>query len=267
MELGLKGRNAVITGGSKGIGKNIARTLAAEGVNVVLLARGKELLDEAAAEIAKESGVKTLAIAADIKEMESVKAAAAAATEQFSTIHILVNNAGTGIRNMDRQIEWPDSDWMDDINLKMMGMLRAIQAFLPNMPKDGTGRIINISGVAATSVMIPALTHGLNNSAMNHGTGYLAQDLAGDKITVNAIVPGLVATEWREGWAEGMGQKMGKTKQEFLDAACQKMGILAGRWGSMQEVSDLVAFVASDRGSYINGAKIAVDGGYSVNAR
>ncbi len=140
MELGLKGRNAVITGGSKGIGKNIARTLAAEGVNVVLLARGKELLDEAAAEIAKEFGVQTLAIAADIKEMESVKAAAGAATEQFSTIHILVNNAGTGIRRMDRQIEWPDSDWMDDINLKMMGMLRVIQAFLPNMAKDGSGR-------------------------------------------------------------------------------------------------------------------------------
>ena len=267
MELGLKGRNAVITGGSKGIGKAIARGLAAEGVNVVLLARGKKLLDQAAEEIKSEFGVQTLAIGTDIKEMEPVQVAAAAAAEQFSTIHIVVNNAGTGIRNMERQITWPDADWMDDINLKMMGMLRVVQAFLPHMARDGSGRIINISGVAATSVMIPALTHGLNNSAMNHGTGYLAQDLAGDKITVNAIVPGLVATEWREGWAENMGQKMGKTKQEFLDGACQKMGILMGRWASMEEISDTVVFIASDRASYINGAKIMVDGGYSVNAR
>ncbi len=88
--------------------------------------------------------------------------------------------------------------------------------------------------------MIPALTHGLNNSAMNHGTGYLAQDLAQDNITVNAIVPGPGGDRVARGWAENMGKQMGKTKQEFLDAACQKMGILAGRWASMEEVSGLV---------------------------
>jgi 3-oxoacyl-[acyl-carrier protein] reductase len=267
MELGLKGRNAAITGGSKGIGKNIARTLAAEGVNVALIARGKDLLEAAADEIATEFGVETLAIAADVREMESVKAAADDAGKKFSNIHILVNNAGMGIRRMERQIKWSDAEWMDDINLKMIGMLRCVQAFLPKLPHDGSGRIINISGVAGTSVMIPALTHGFNNAAMNHVTGYLAQDLAKDRITVNAVVPGLIATEWRESWAENMGKQVGKTKQEFLDGACQRLGILMGRWGTMEEVSDMVAFIASDRSSYVTGAQIVVDGGYNVNAR
>lgn len=81
---------------------------------------------------------------------------------------------------MDRQINWPDTDWSDDLNLKLMGMLRATQAFLPQLARDGSGRIISISGVAGTSVWVPALTHGLNNSAMNHATKYLAQDLAAE---------------------------------------------------------------------------------------
>ena len=133
---------------------------------------------------------------------------------------------------MDRQIEWPDTDWIDDINLKMMGMLRVTQSFLPNMARDGAGRIINISGIAGTSVLVPALTHGFNNSAMNHVTTYLAQDLAADQITVNAVVPGLIGTEWREAWAENMGKQQGKTKEEFLDEYCKRLGIVSGRWGS-----------------------------------
>src|SRR5579871_2970340 len=228
MELGLKGRVAAITGGSKGIGKAIARGLAAEGVNLVLLSRGKEVLDKAAEEIRKEYGVKILAVVTDITSAESVKAAAAAAKSEFGTVHIVVNNAGGPIRRMDRQITWADSEWNEDLNLKLIGMLRMIQAFLPLIPKDGTGRIINISGVAATNVWSPALTHGLNNSAMNQGTAYLAHDLAADKITVNAIVPGLVGTEGREVWAENMAKNQNKTKAEFVAEFCKRMGIVAG---------------------------------------
>jgi 3-oxoacyl-[acyl-carrier protein] reductase len=267
MELGLRGRVAVITGGSKGIGKAIARGLAAEGANLVLLARGRELLEQAAAEIEKESGVKALALTADVRSSEELKAAAQAAVKQFPTVHILVNNAGGPIRRMDRQIEWPDTDWLDDVNLKMVGMLRATQSFLPHMARDGSGRVINISGIAGTSVLAPALTHGFNNSAMNHVTGYLAQDLAREKISVNAVVPGLVGTEWRQGWADNMGKQQNKSRQEFLDAYCKRLGILNGRWASVEEIADTVVFLASDRASYINGAQVAVDGGYGVNAR
>ena len=267
MDLGLNGRVAVVTGGSKGIGKAIAKGLAAEGVNLVLLARGKELLDKAADEIRSRSKVRVLAIPTDITSTASLKAAADAAATEFGTVHIVVNNAGGPIRRMDRQINWPDTDWMDDVNLKTMGMLRTIQAFLPHMDKKGAGCIINISGASASLVWNPALTHGINNSAMNHVTGYLAADLAAENITVNAVVPGLVGTEAREAWAEIMGKQQNKTKAEFLAEYCKKMGILSGRWASMEEVADTVVFLASDRARYFTGAKIAIDGGISLNAR
>ena len=267
MELGLKGRTAVITGGSKGIGKSIAKGLAAEGVNVVLIARNKEMLAAAAEEIRKSSGVRVLAIPTDIKSAAAVKEAAEAAAAQFKSIHILVNNAGSAIRRFDRQINWPDTDWMDDIDGKMMGALRCVQAFLPHMPRDGSGRIVNISGIAGTSVLVKALTHGFNNSAMNHVTTYLAADLAAEKINVTAVVPGLISTEWREGWAENTAKQQGKTKEQFLADTCKSWGILAGRWGSMEEVADTVVFLASDRARYITGTQIAVDGGYCVNSR
>jgi len=267
MELGLKGRVAVVTGGSKGIGKAIGLALAAEGVDLMLLARGKEQLDKAADEIRGASGVRVATVAADVTSAESVNAAAAATRGEFPAVHILVNNAGGPIRRMDRQITWPDSDWVDDINLKAIGMLRAVQAFLPLMARDGSGRIVNISGVAGTSVWMPALTHGINNSAMNQATTYLAQDLAGDKITVNAVSPGLVGTEARQVWAENMAKQQGKTQAEFVAEFCKRMGILSGRWAEMDEVASAVVYLASDRARYITGSKLFIDGGFSVNAR
>jgi NAD(P)-dependent dehydrogenase (short-subunit alcohol dehydrogenase family) len=267
MDLRLKGRVAAVTGGSKGIGKAIAKGLAQEGVDLVLIARTKDTLERAADEIRKATGVTVLTVTADVRDIEQVKAAASAAAAEFKTVHIVVNNAGSGIRRMDRQINWPDSDWVDDLNLKLIGSLRVTQAFLPIMPRDWTGRVINISGIAGVSAFIGALTHGLNNSAMNHGTTYLARDLAAEKITVNAVVPGLIATEWREGWAQNMGTQQGKSKDQFLEDICRAWGIVSGRWGTMEEVADLVVFLASDRAAYINGAQVALDGGYAINPR
>jgi NAD(P)-dependent dehydrogenase (short-subunit alcohol dehydrogenase family) len=135
------------------------------------------------------------------------------------------------------------------------------------MPNDGTGRIINISGTGGSLVWSPALTIGLNNAAMNHVTTYLAHDLAGDRITVNAIIPGLVGTEGREAWAENMARQQNTSKEEFIAGFCKRMGILAGRWASMDEVADLAVFLASDRARYINGARMVIDGGMTINPR
>ena len=267
MDLRLKGRAAVVTGASKGIGRAIAKGLAQEGVNLLMIARTKDAIEQAADAIRREQGVTTLAVQADVRDLDQVKAAAEAARAEFGTVHIVVNNAGSGIRRMDRQINWPDTDWVDDLNLKLIGMLRVVQSFLPLMPRDWTGRVINISGIAGVSAFIGALTHGLNNSAMNHSTSYLARDLAAEKITVNTVVPGLIATEWRHGWAENMGKQQGKSKEQFVDDICRAWGIVQGRWGSMEELSDLVTFLASDRAGYVNGAQIAFDGGYAINPR
>jgi len=267
MNLGLKGRTALVTGASKGIGKAIARGLADEGVNLLLLARGVEELERSAAEICTATGVRVVTVPTDMRDTAAVKAAAERAAAEFTTVHILVNNAGGPIKRQERQITWPDTDWMDDVNIKTMGMLRMIQALLPVMPADGSGRIINISGIAGSSVLSSALTHGLNNSAMNHVTTYLAQDLSSSRITVNSVIPGLIATEWRQSWAENMGRQRGQTTQQFLDDTCRDWGIPSRRWGTMEEVADVVAFLASDRASYVNGARITVDGGYTINTR
>jgi NAD(P)-dependent dehydrogenase (short-subunit alcohol dehydrogenase family) len=267
MDLGLKGRVALVTGASKGIGKAIAHGLAAEGVHVVMLARSAEPLREAAGEIARASGVRTLAIATDIRDMNSVNEAVEQTRREFQQLHVLVNNAGGPIKRQERQITWSDAEWLDDVNTKTIGMLRVTQACLPLMPRDGSGRIINISGIAGSSALGPALTHGLNNAAMNQVTSYLAKDLAAERITVNSVIPGLIATEWREGWAEAMGGQQGRSKQEFLDETCRAWGIVSGRWGTMEEVAGVVVFLASDQASYVNGARIPVDGGYTINAR
>jgi NAD(P)-dependent dehydrogenase (short-subunit alcohol dehydrogenase family) len=267
MELGLKGRVAVISGGSKGIGKAIARGLAAEGVNVILLARGRDQLDQAAEQIRKEHGVTVLPISADITNMDSVKAAASRTKEAFPAVHIVVNNAGPVMRRMDRQILWSDAEWLDDLNLKTVGMLRVTQAFLPMIPGDGTGRIVNISGSASVLIWAPALTHALNNAAMNQATGYLAYDLAAQQITVNSVIPGLVGTEGRDLWAENMAKQQNVTKAEFVSSFCKRMGILSGRWAEMSEVADTVTFLVSDRGRYFNGSKIVLDGGLTTNPR
>jgi 3-oxoacyl-[acyl-carrier protein] reductase len=267
MELGLKGRTAVITGASKGIGKAIALGLAEEGVRVALLSRTETTLQAAANEIRAATGATVLALPTDIRDAAAVCASIERARAELGPLHILVNNAGGPIKRPERQILWPDSDWRDDIDTKTLGMLRVTQAMIPHMPTDGTGRIVNVSGIAGSSVLTSALTHGMNNAAMNHVTSYLAADLAAARITVNAVIPGLIATEWRESWAERAGQQRQLSKQQFLDDTCRDWGILAGRWGTMREVADAVVFLASDRAAYINGAKLTVDGGYTVNAR
>ena len=178
MELGLKGRTAVIVGASMGIGKACARALAAEGVSLVLMARGREGLAKAAAEIRRKNGVEVLAIPTDITHTESVNAAATTAAERFGQVHVIVNNVGPRMRRPDRQILWDDDDWAQDIDTKTIGMLRVIRAFLPHTAKDGTGRVINVGGLAGSMVWEAALTprnqqrgHAARHGVSRQGSG------------------------------------------------------------------------------------------------
>lgn len=269
MDTGLAGRAAVVSGGSKGVGKGIARALAAEGVNLVLLARTEAAVQEAARQIAEEFGVTAIGIAADVSDTTSLRDAArqAAAHPAFATIHIIVNNAAGPIARMDRQIEWPDEEWHQAIDVKTIGALRLIREFMHLLPEDGTGRIINVAGASGLAVWNPALIHGINNAALIYATGFLAADMAPRQVTVNAIVPGLVGTEFRQEWAKKMGEAQGKSPEEALAEYCDQKGILLRRWATMEEVGDLAVFLASDRARYITGAKIPIDGGFSVNSR
>jgi len=267
MDLGLKGRVAVVTGASKGVGKGVARALAAEGVDVVLLARGLDGLQAVARDIAAQFDVQALPLACDVTQHDSVRAAVEEVKAHFPTVHIVVNNAGEAIKRQDREITWDDADWLGQVQIKTLGALRMIREFLPLLARDGTGRILNIAGASGAMAWVPALTYGLNNAALMHMAGYLAADLGKEGIKVNTIVPGVVLTEWREVWAENMAKAEGKTKEQWLSEFCRDKGILAGRLARVEEVGDMAAFLASDRGAYVNGAKIALDGGLTVNAR
>lgn len=269
METGLKGRSAVISGGSKGIGRGIARALAAEGVNLALLARSEKEVKAAADAIAAEFGVVAIGLPTDITRTADLKTAKAAlaAHRAFATVNIVVNNAAGPITSLERQINWADKDWMDAIDVKTVGALRIVREFLPLLPPDGTGRVINVAGASGVAVWNPALLHGINNAALIYATGFLAADLAAQRITVNAIIPGLVATEYRQEWAEQLGEKQGRSGDEAIAELCKSKGILLGRMAKMEEIGDLAAFLASDRAAYITGAKIPIDGGFLVNAR
>jgi NAD(P)-dependent dehydrogenase (short-subunit alcohol dehydrogenase family) len=267
MDLRLKGRVALVTGASKGIGKNIARGLANEGVDVILLARGKDDLERAAEEIHAATGVRVLAVPADMRDMDSVTAAAAAAEGALRHRPHPGQQRRRSHQAPGTQITWPDDDWLDDVNIKTIGMLRMIQALLPLMPTDGTGphhqhqrhRRLQRAVVGAH-----ARPEQLGDEPGDHLPG---QGPGPEPHHRQFRDPGLIATEWRESWAEAQAKQRGVTKQQFLDDVCREWGIVSGRWATMEEVTDLVVYLASDRASYVNGARIPVDGGYTINVR
>lgn len=269
MELGLSGRSALISGASEGIGKAIAFGLAREGVNIALLARRLPALEEVAQEIRDECGVAVECVAADVTDSASVASGleALSSKEPFRTLNILVNNAGVPATRPDRQLLWDDADWQEVIEVKALGALRIVRAALPMLATDGTGRIVNVTGATGAAVLKPGLVHGAANSALIQATGYLAADLAQDRINVNAIVPGLVGTEKRRKWVAGIAGSSGKPEDEVLAGLCKEIGIVSGRWAEVEEIADLVVFLASDRAKYINGAKIPIDGGLTLNMR
>jgi 3-oxoacyl-[acyl-carrier protein] reductase len=266
VDLNLEGRAAVITGGSAGIGLAVAAALLREGARVALLARDEAGLSRAVNAIADGRPDDVLPVVADITSRAAVDAAAETVRERFGTVHILVNNAGHRMRRLDRQLLWDDEDWTSDIDVKTVGALRATRAFYPLLDKSGAGRIINVGGVAGETVWEGALTHGVNNAALSQATRYLARDLGSEGITVNAVVPGLVATEWRHDWASAAADRGGLETDVFLEGYLDKLGVLLGRWAESEEVADAVAFLASDRAAYITGTSLVIDGGITVNA-
>ena len=152
---GLRGRAALITGGSKGIGRAIALGLAEEGVRVAPLARTQTTLHAAADQIHAATGVTVLALPTDIRDAAAVVTAVERAHAELGPLHILVNNAGGPIKRPERQIHWPDADWRDDLDTKILGMLRVTQAMIPHMPTDGPGRINTSAALPARACSPP----------------------------------------------------------------------------------------------------------------
>lgn len=257
MDLELTGRVAVVTGGSLGIGKAVARSLAHEGADVVITARRQAPLEQAAKEIAAETGRRVVPIASDTTDTASVRAMVASAAEELGRIDILVNGAAAPSGLVRNAVEDADPELLlADIDTKVVGYFRCAQAVTPHMKAGGYGRIVNIGGLTGRSSH--ALS-GLRNLAVVHMTKSLSDQLGPSGITVNTVHPGVVETEHIHELYEKEAAKRGVTAAEveadFVARTPIRRVLTAG------EIADAIAFLASPRAAAITGESLGIDGG------
>ncbi len=263
MDLELQGKTAIVTGGSRGIGKAIARELAREGVDIAIAARGFEVLDAAARELAQESGRRVVPIQADTGDRAAVRRMVNQAEEALGRIDILVNNAarpgGQGAPPSLDEIS--DDMFWEDMNVKVLGYLRCAQAVTPHMKERGWGRIINISGLAARST--GATIGSMRNVAVAAMCKNLADELGPHGINVTVVHPGLTRTEATPGVIAARARSEG-VAPEAIEARMAQ-GNSARRIIDARDIAYVVAFLASPRSVAINGDAVAAGGG-AVNA-
>lgn len=259
MDLGLRGKVALVTGGSRGIGKAIALSLAEEGCHVAICARGKEALDEAAAEIGAK-GVEVLALQSDVSKAENNRNFVAQALQKFGHIDILVNNAGTG--RLSDPMQLPEEEFRNNMDLMLFGPIQCSREVIPHMKKQGWGRIINISSIFGKQ---PGglLDYDSIKAALIMMTKDLSNYLAKDRILVNAVCPGPIRGLLWEGpgaLGEQIGQMLGMTGPEAVKWFAEQH-IPLGHHGDPEDIAAMVTFLASDRAKNITGQAINVDGG------
>jgi NAD(P)-dependent dehydrogenase (short-subunit alcohol dehydrogenase family) len=259
MDLQLTGKRALVTGGSKGIGKAIARQLALEGVDVVISARDGEALRAAAEELAAETGRRIVPIIADTHDDAQVKALVAGTVDALGGLDILVNAAAKpgGQAPPPKLAEITDALFWDDVDVKVLGYLRTAREAAPHMAAAGWGRIINVSGLAARST--GSIIGSIRNVAVAALTKNLADELGPKGINVNVVHPGLTRTEKTAPLVAARAGAAGVTEAEI--EARLASSILIGRLVDAAEVADIVTFLASPRSVAINGDAIACGGG------
>ncbi|HEU0072643.1 MAG TPA: glucose 1-dehydrogenase [Dehalococcoidia bacterium] len=248
MDLGLKGKVAIVTGGSRGIGRAIALTLAAEGCNVAICARGEEKLRETEAEL-RATGVKVHAGVVDVSQTGEVEAFVDQVAKTLGKVDALVNNAG-GARPGD-----DDETWQAAIDVNLMAAVRASRAAIEHMKTNGGGSIVNITSIWGRESGGPA-TYNAVKAAMTSHAKQLALQLAPEGIRVNSVAPGSIA------FPGGGWQRRLESDPEGM-AAFIKQNIPSGRFGRAEEVANAVVFLCSPAASWVTGVALNVDGGQS----
>lgn len=245
MDLELAGKRAIVTGGSRGIGKVIARVLASEGVDVAISARNQGALEESARELVSATGRRIVPIVADTGKEQDVNRLVDTAIRELGGVDILVNNAALpgGISPATKLEQIVDEQVLEDINIKVVGYLRTARALAPHLVSKGWGRIINIGGLAIHRTGRPVAT--LRNVGVAAITKNLADELGPKGINVVAVHPGATRTERT-------------TKEAERDLAA---GVSIGRIVDAKEVAWVVAFLASPKSVSINGDAIPIGGG------
>jgi len=257
MDLKLKGKTALITGGSEGIGKGIALALAKEGVDIVICARRKEPLDAAASEIAKATGRKIVAITADLRQDKDAKNFIEQGHKALGRVDIMVNNAGSAAGGVIEHLT--EDDWEKGLQLKFMGYVRCLRYVLPIMVKQGGGRVVNLIGNDGVKPSYWEICPGAANAAGQNLTLSLAGQYGKNGISFVAVNPGPVRTERWAGLVKAMSRDM-KISYEEADKLAPA-SIPMGRLARPEEIAAVVAFLASDEAGYITGANISVNGG------
>ena len=258
MDLGLKGKWALVGGASKGLGFGCAQSLAREGVNVVIVARGAEALEAAATELRK-LGTTILAVAVDITTEQGREAIWSVAGGPGKNFDIVVTNAGGPPPGDFRN--WERDDWMKAVDANMLTPIELIKATVDGMAARGFGRIINIT---SSAVKAPIDILGLSNGARSGLTGFVAgvartQKLAANNVTINNLLPGAYETDRLKGTMKGAAEKTGQSLDAVAEA--RKKTIPAQRFGNPQEFGDTCAFLCSAQAGYMTGQNILTDGG------
>jgi NAD(P)-dependent dehydrogenase (short-subunit alcohol dehydrogenase family) len=259
MDLELSGKTAVVTGGSRGIGRAIARELASEGVDVAIVARGREALETTATELASDTGRRVVPIPADTGNDDAVKAMVKRAVEALGRVDILVNCAARplGSGTVPSLSEITDDHFWADMNVKAMGYLRCAREVAPHMREQGWGRIINVSGLA--SRQSGSTIGSMRNVAVAAMTKNLADELGPYGINVTVVHPGATRTERTTGMVKEQARSQGISEQEAEDRMAQANSVR--RVIDARDIAYVVAFLASPKSIAINGDAIAAGGG------
>ena len=253
LELGLKGKVAIVTGGSEGLGRAAVERFARSGARVTACARRKDVLEGAVDAIRKATGAEILAVSADVSRAADCAAVVAATVDRFGGVDILLNNAGTSAGASFEKVD--DDAWQTDFDLKVMAAVRMCRLVIPSMKPRGGGRIINVTNLGGKAPRAQGLPTSLSRAAGINLTKSLANEYAADRILVNTICIGLVKTAQIARRAKG-----GDLEAHYRELAKR---VPVGRIAEASEFADLVAFLASERAAYITGVAINFDGGMS----
>lgn len=256
MELGLHGKKVFITGGSKGIGRASARLFASEGADVALTARGQEELDLTAKELRDDHGIDAFGIAGDMGSTEDVDRVVGEVLERFGQIDVLVTCAGSSPGGLIEELT--DEDWFASLNLKFMGYIRCLRAVLPGMRERGSGSVVLVVGNDGLKPSYWETTAGAANAADLNVAASMAEQYGPHGVRVNTVNPGPVGTDRWDGLEKAFARDKNVTQERAHELTIGSLPL--GRICAPEEVADLVAFLASDRATYINGAHIPIDG-------
>lgn len=258
MELDLRDKVAVVTGASTGIGLAVSEALAAEGVHVVMAARGADRLDAEARRVADGYGVQTLPVAGDVATPDGCTALAAATEERFDGADILFNNAGAG--SNETIMDAPDEKWQAYWDLHVMAAVRLARGLVPGMRRRGGGSIVHNASICAVQPLWYEPIYNVTKAALMMFSKTLATEVVGDNIRVNCVNPGLVLTpDWVK-TAKQLTTNSGGDWQGYLDSVAREHTAI-NRFATPEELASFVVFLCSDRASYSVGSSYFVDGG------